>query len=105
MLIKLNEITSDEALTFELENDEVISLTCGDCGEEFEVEDDECTACGSEDMIVETAHENLVCDICNENIDMWDAVAKGTHNHKGITICTKCYYEVIGDSTSANTIL
>jgi len=76
---------------FTIEEDYAISGTCSECGEFTEdrdaLEDECCPSCGAE-LIMDTCHEDLECEICGRAFDMWEDVYS---NSQGTRICEDCY--------------
>lgn len=75
-----------------LEEDYVIQCICDTCGNYHGEEVDFCEDCGeSETLSIETAHEDVECDICGRSFGVWEDWFVNEENKH---ICKHCYNEL-----------
>lgn len=80
---------------FVYEEDCVINAECKDCGNTFDIDDEDeiCPECEGNNLIYETSHEGCECALCKCTFDMY--VDGYRHNKDNdILICTDCYEEL-----------
>lgn len=87
---------------FEFEEDFVLAYECEDCKHYedwgYDEEPEECSECGSNDLINNTSHEDTECDMCRGYIDMWQDGYRYMGDNKEYLekedsglICEDCY--------------
>ena len=73
---------------------EIISVTCHDCGEHSDTDEEECLSCGSGWVTPETNIEGFLCDNCGHVFDMWESHHVDNYSH---IVCTDCYDNELTD--------
>ena len=76
-----------------IEEDYAIECICEACGH-YNAEEGCCEECGSEDILVETAHEGIECSHCGCPFGIWEDYFV---HEDGRQICKYCYNELTED--------